>query len=130
MVKSNLSTLSLFISFVLAICSAFILPDAVVTLGFESVKKFFTDFPANANNIKVLFLAAFVGVLVLNVLFKFITVASCKKLCNVPVFVLDVALVVLSVLVFTFSPADVFIFVFTFGFLAVMFDFLFFYAEM
>ena len=131
MSKSYLGTLSLITSFLITLCAVFIIPDAISALGFESVEKFLADFLSKIGEFNVLLFTAFVGIIVLNILLKCLNVAVCKKLANVPVFLLDLAFIACSVLVLlTFCASEVFIFVLMLSVLAIFFDFVFFYAEM
>ena len=130
MSKSYLSTLSLITSFLLAICAVFIIPGAISTLGFSSIKAFFSEFLGRIGEFKVLIFTAFSAILVLNILLKCLNVAACKKLTNIPVFILDLAFIACSVLVLSFFASEVFIFVIMLSVLAIFFDFVYFYAQM
>lgn len=130
MSKSYLGTLSLITSFLVALCAVFIIPDAIAILGFPSVKNFLTDFLSRIGEFNVLFFTAFAGILVLNILLKCLNVAICKKLSNALVFLLDIAFIVCSVFVLLFCPSEILILVLTLAFLAIFFDFVYFYAEM
>lgn len=130
MSKSYLGTLSLITSFLITVCAIFIVPEAIFALGFDSIKAFFGGFLNRIGEFNVLIFTAFVGILLMNILLKCINIAVCKKLFNAPVFILDLAFIVCAFLVLSFSPVNAFLFVFILAVLAIMFDFLFFYAQM
>ena len=130
MSKSYLSTLSLITSFLITVCAIFIIPEAIAELGFESVEKFLKGFSDRIGEFNVLIFTAFVAILILNILLKCINVAACKKFTNVPVLLLDLAFIVCSVFVLLLCPMQVFIFVLMLSILEIIFDFIYFYAQM
>lgn len=130
MSKSYLGTLSLITSFLITLCAVFIIPDAISALGFPSVKIFLTDFLSRISEFNVLIFTAFAGILVFNILLKCLNIAICKKFSNAIVFLLDIAFIACSVLVLLFCPSEIFLFVIMLSVLAILFDFVYFYAEM
>ena len=130
MSKSYLGTLSLIMSFLITVCAIFIIPEVISELGFESVEKFITGFIDRIGEFNVLIFTAFVGILVLNIFLKCLNVAICKKLSNAFVFILDIAFIACGILVFLFCPSEIFIFVIMLSILEIIFDFVYFYAQM
>ena len=130
MSKSYLSTLSLIMSFIVGICTIFIVPDVLESLGFESLKLFLSGLFENLGELNVIIFAAFLFIFALNLILKCFTVTFCKKLLNSFVFLFDIAFIALCVLLLL-TNASLSLLIATAGTLfAIIFDFVFFYAEM
>ena len=130
MSKSYLSTLSLIMSFLATVCTVFIVPDALSALGFDSLKVFFAELLSNIGKSKVLFFAAYLLSLVLNIVLKCFTVVFCKKALNSFVFLFDLLFIVCCVLLLLTNTAPLLLLVAAITLFAIIFDFVFFFAEM